>query len=146
MPAWLVQWGHPAMMGFIVLGMGMPGAAVGWAGRLNSDRRKGEQQKQAHDNIMLPFVILVALGGCGGTLSMAMQGYDVWQSAHAKSAGAILVTLVGSTVHAYTGFSLGMDASPKARLTGRKVHAYVDTAAMSLFLVHAYLGIKILLE
>jgi Protein of unknown function (DUF4079) len=146
MPVWLVQWGHPAMMGFMVLGMGVPGAAFGWAGRLNIDKRRGVQQKQTHENIMLAFVMLAALGGFGGTLSVAMQGYDVWESAHAKSAAAILAMLVGSAVFAYTGFALGTDGSPKARLTGRKVHAYFGTVAMSLFLVHAYLGVKILLE
>lgn len=146
MPDWLVQWGHPGMMSFMVLGMGVPGATLGWLGRLNDNKPEGVKQKQTHENIMLAFAMLAALGGFGGTISVAMQGYDVWQSPHAKSAAAILAFLAANAIIAYSGFSVGNDGSPKGRLQGRKLHAYLGSATMAVFLIHAYLGVKILTE
>lgn len=146
MPDWLVQWGPPGMMTFMVLGMGFPGATIGWLGRLNENKRDGVKQKQLHETIMLAFALLAALGGFGGTISVAMQGYDVWQSVHAKSAAAILLFLALNAIIAYSGFSIGNDGTPKGRLQGRKLHAYLGSATMTAFLVHAYLGVKILLE
>jgi hypothetical protein len=146
MPDWLVQWGHPAMMGFMVAGMGVPGAAFGWAGRTNGNKKEGVAQKRTHESVMLAFLLLAGLGGLGGTLSVAMQGYDVWTTAHAKSAAVILGLLLASAAYAYTGFALGTDGSPRARLQGRTIHAWFGTAVMSLFALHAYLGVKILIE
>lgn len=146
MPPWLVSYGHPAMMGLMVLGMGAPGAAFGWAGRLNADKRAGVQQKQTHENIMLAFWLLAFLGGSGGVLSTAMQGYDVLESPHAASAAVVLVMLSAVGTYAYSGFKLGNDGSPKARMQGRSLHAYLGAATMVAFLIHGALGVNILLQ
>lgn len=140
MPAAVVKWGHPAMMAVMVAGMGGGGAAIGWAGRLNGDKKEGLAQKQTHENVMLAFVLLAALGGFGGTLSVAMQGFDVWESPHFLSAVVVLGALAANGVFAWTGFAAGGDGSPKARLAGRKVHAWFGVATMAAFLVHGYLG------
>lgn len=145
MPKWLVEWGHPAMMTTMVLGMGTPGAVLGWKGRLNSDKKAGVKEKALHENIMLAFFLLAILGGTGGTLSVAMQGYDVWETPHFMSAAAVLSLLTVNSVIAYSGFSIGGDGSPKARLAGRKFHGYLGAATMGLFLVHGVLGAKVLL-
>lgn len=140
LPPALVKWGHPAMMAVLVVGMGASGGAIGWAGRLNKDKKAGVAQKNLHENIMLAFTLLATLGGIGGTLSTAMQGYDVWESPHFISAAVLLTALTANAVLAYTGFSLGGDGSPKARLAGRTAHAWFGVATMTAFLVHAYLG------
>jgi Protein of unknown function (DUF4079) len=136
MPPALVTYGHPAMMAVMVVGLGGSGAAAGWQGRLNEDRRAGVSQKAAHANIMLAFVLLAALGGLGGTLSTAMQGFDVWQSPHSRSAGLILGLLVVNAVLAYSGFG----KTAKAKLTGRQFHAIFGAVIMGSFVGHAYLG------
>jgi hypothetical protein len=136
MPAPLVQYGHPAMMAIMTVAMGGSGAALGWAGRLNDDKRAGLKQKDTHANIMLAFTMLAALGGLGGTLSTAMQGFDVWESRHAQSAGLILGLLTINATLAYTGFG----KSPKAKIAGRKFHAIFGAVAMGAFVGHAYLG------
>lgn len=133
-------------MGFMILGMGVPGAAIGWAGRLDEDKKAGVKKKQLHENIMLAFFLLAFLGGTGGTLATAMSGFDIFESAHAKSAATVLLLLLANTVLAYSGFSIGNDGSPKGRRSGRKLHAYFGSAAMAAIFVHAFLGIRILLE
>lgn len=145
LPKPVVEWGHPALMTFMVLGMGAPGAVYGWAGRLNKNKKEGVAQKKLHENIMVAFFLLAVLGGTGGTLSVAMQGYDVWQSPHFLSATLVLVMLGANSLLAYSGFTLGSDGSSKGRIKGRKIHAYFGIAAMSAFLLHGILGVNILL-
>lgn len=134
------------MMAGLVLGMGVPGAYFGWQGRLNPNKKEGVGQKKVHENIMLAFFLLAFLGGTGGTLSTAMQGYDVWQSKHFVSAVVVLVLLGCNGFLAYTGFTVGNDGSPKGRMEGRKLHSYFGIAVMCAFLVHALLGVNILLS
>ena len=145
MPSWLVEWGHPAMMTFMVLGMGTPGAVVGWKGRLNENKKEGVQQKKLHENIMLAFFLLAFLGGTGGTLSVAMQGFDIWESPHFISAVTVLALLGLNSIIAYSGFTIGTDGTPKGRIQGRKFHSYFGVATMTAFLVHGILGANILL-
>lgn len=146
LPEWLVEWGHPGLMGFMILGMGAPGAAIGWQGRLNENKREGVQQKRLHENIMVAFFLLAFLGGTGGTLSVAMQGHDVWNTLHFKSAVVVLILLGLNAVIAYSGFTIGNDGSPKGRVAGRKLHAYFGLAVLIALLVHGALGVKMLLE
>lgn len=146
MPKWLVTYGHPAMMAFMVVGMGGGGAAAGWAGRLNGDKREGVKQKALHENIMVAFWMLAFLGGSGGVLSTAMQGYDIFESPHAASAALVLTMLSAVGVYAYSGFSLGNDGSPKAKMKGRTIHAWLGAATMGVFLIHGALGVNILLQ
>lgn len=145
MPEPLVSYGHPAMMGLMVLGMGLPGAVIGWQGRQNENKRKGVEQKKLHENIMLAFFLLAILGGTGGTLSTAMQGFDIWETAHAKSALVVLLLLGANSLLAYSGFTIGNDGTPKGRLQGRKIHSYFGIVVMAAFAVHAFLGVQILL-
>lgn len=145
LPTWAVEWGHPAMMGLMVLGMGVPGAAFGWQGRLNEDKKKGVQQKKLHEIVMVAFGLLAFFGGVGGILSTAMQGYDILTTPHALSAGLVLAALATNGILAYSGFTIGTDGTPKGRIRGRTVHAYLGAATMTLFVLHAALGVVILL-
>lgn len=145
-PEPLSVYGHPVMMATMIFGMGVPGAYIGWQGRLNEDKRAGVGQKKLHENIMLAFFLLAILGGSGGTLATVMQGYDIWESAHAKSSLIVLLLLAANSVIAYTGFTIGTDGTPKGRLQGRKFHAYFGIATMLVFLIHAGLGVSILLS
>lgn len=137
---------HPFLMGFMILGMGVPGAAIGWAGRLDKNKKEGVQKKKLHENIMLAFFLLAFMGGFGGILATAMGGYDIFQSPHAKSAAAVMLLLLANTVIAYSGFTIGNDGSPKGRQSGRTLHAWFGTATVAALFAHAFLGIRILLE
>mmetsp|Transcript_17427 Transcript_17427/g.37838 ORF Transcript_17427/g.37838 Transcript_17427/m.37838 type:complete len:225 (+) Transcript_17427:138-812(+) len=143
MPEPVVKYGHPAMMAFMVLGMGFPGAYIGWKGRVNEDKREGVQQKQLHENIMTAFWLLAFAGGFGGTLSTAMQGYPIWTSPHAYTALLVLALLTANAFYAWSGFG-GGDA--KSRINGRKFHFYIGVATMSAFVLHAGLGVVGLFE
>lgn len=144
-PEPVTTYGHPAMMGLMVLGMGLPGTLIGWNGRLNENKKNGVQQKKLHENIMLAFYLLTFFGGFGGTLATAMGGYDIWQTPHAISALVVLLLLGGNSALAYSGFTVGNDGTPKGRLQGRKLHSYFGVAIMAAFSVHALLGVSILL-
>lgn len=145
MPEPLIQYGHPAMMAILVFAMGFPGAYIGWQGRLNENKREGVNQKKLHENVMLGFFLFAFLGSTGGTLSVAVQGFDIWESPHAISALVVLLLLAANSLIAYTGFTIGTDGTPKGRLQGRKLHSYFGIAVMGAFLVHAGLGVKLLL-
>lgn len=132
-------------MTFMVLAMGMPGAVLGWQGRLNDNKKEGVSQKNLHENIMIAFFLLAFLGGTGGTLSVAMQGYDIWETPHFKSAIVCLLLLAANSIIAYSGFTIGNDGTAKGRQQGRKFHAYFGIAAMAAFIIHGVLGVNILL-
>ena len=122
------------------------GAAFGWLGRLNKNKKDGVKQKKLHENIMLAFLLLAFAGASGGLLSTAMQGYDVGQSIHSTSATIVLLLLVANAVVAYSGFTIGNDGSAKGRLQGRRLHAYLGASTMAIFVVHAIFGVQILLQ
>lgn len=133
-------------MAFMVLGMGVPGAAIGWVGRVNKSKKDGAAQKRLHAKVMAAFYLLAFLGGTGGTLATAMQGYDIWTTVHFKTAVAVLVLLGMNSALAGSKFKLGNDGSGKGMLAGRKLHAYFGTAVIVAFFAHGALGLKMLLE
>lgn len=132
-------------MTFMVLAMGTPGAVIGWQGRLNDNKKGGVAQKKLHETIMIAFFLLAFLGGTGGTLSVAMQGFDIWETPHFKSAVVCLLLLAANSIIAYSGFTIGNDGTAKGRQQGRKLHAYLGIAGMAAFLIHGILGVTILL-
>eukprot|EP00190_Bangiopsis_sp_CCMP1999_P004975 CAMPEP_0198737752 /NCGR_PEP_ID=MMETSP1475-20131203/68027_1 /TAXON_ID= ORGANISM="Unidentified sp., Strain CCMP1999" /NCGR_SAMPLE_ID=MMETSP1475 /ASSEMBLY_ACC=CAM_ASM_001111 /LENGTH=210 /DNA_ID=CAMNT_0044501621 /DNA_START=71 /DNA_END=703 /DNA_ORIENTATION=- len=135
-PAPIIKWGHPAAMGTMIAFMGIPGAAIGWLGRLSEDKKRGVSLKQLHENVMVAFLLLAFAGASGGTLSTVEQGIDIWQSTHFKSAVLVLGLLTANAVLAYSGFG----TNPKSRVQGRKVHAYLGAATMVTLLVHGAIG------
>ncbi|KAA8495654.1 hypothetical protein FVE85_1809 [Porphyridium purpureum] len=140
-PEPVTKYGHPVMMSIMVAAMGGGGAYLGWAGRLNPDKKAGVKQKQLHEQLMVAFWLLAFMGASGGILSTVLQGYDILESEHAKSAGLVLALLTLEAIIAYSGFG----STPKAKIQGRKVHAYIGAATMAAFLVHAGFGIQMLL-
>lgn len=140
-PPAVVKYGHPALMGFMLLGMGTPGGVIGWLGRTNDDKVAGAKQKQLHENIMLAFWLLAFAGATGGILSTVMQGKDILQSPHALSAGVVLALLTANATVAYSGFSIGGDSTSAGRQQGRTLHAYLGAGTMVALLVHGVLGV-----
>ncbi|OSX78009.1 hypothetical protein BU14_0126s0048 [Porphyra umbilicalis] len=140
-PPAVVKYGHPGLMAFMILGMGLPGGVIGWLGRTNEDKKAGVKQKQLHENIMLAFWLLAFAGATGGVLSTVMQGKDILTSPHAKTAGVVLALLTANAVVAYSGFTIGGGATPEGRKQGRTLHAYLGAGTGIALLVHAGLGV-----
>lgn len=140
-PPAVVKYGHPVLMGVMILGMGTPGAVIGWLGRTNDDKVAGVKQKQLHENIMLAFWLLAFAGATGGILSTVMQGKDILQSPHALSAGVVLALLTANATVAYSGFTIGGDSTSAGRQQGRTLHAYLGAGTMVALLVHGVLGV-----
>lgn len=147
-PEPVVEYGHPVMMTIMVAAMGLGGAYLGWAGRLNPDKRAGVKQKQTHATIMGAFTLLAFLGASGGMLSVAMQGFPVGQSAHSLSAVLVLVLLTFNGIYAGTGFGAGNKRgkeATEAMAQGRRLHAYLGAFIVGALLLHAFLGAQIIL-
>jgi hypothetical protein len=147
-PEPVVEYGHPVMMTIMVAAMGLGGAYLGWAGRLNPDKKAGVKQKQTHATVMGAFTLLAFLGASGGALSVAMQGFPVGQSAHALSAVLVLVLLSFNGIYAGTGFGAGNKRGREATeaiAQGRRVHAYLGAFIVGALLLHGFLGLQMLL-
>jgi len=127
LPRFVIKWGHPAMMGLMVAGMGMPGAAFGWAGRLGKGK-DSLKMKSLHEQVMIAFWLLAFAGALGGSLSLAEQGHEIWtlQDPHFVSSLAVLGLLTINAVYAYSGFG---GTTPQEKLKGRTVHAYLGAVS-----------------
>eukprot|EP00188_Purpureofilum_apyrenoidigerum_P002537 Plantae.Rhodophyta-Purpureofilum_apyrenoidigerum.ctg26039.p1 GENE.Plantae.Rhodophyta-Purpureofilum_apyrenoidigerum.ctg26039~~Plantae.Rhodophyta-Purpureofilum_apyrenoidigerum.ctg26039.p1 ORF type:complete len:211 (+),score=24.14 Plantae.Rhodophyta-Purpureofilum_apyrenoidigerum.ctg26039:216-848(+) len=135
-PAPIIKWGHPAAMGTMIAFMGIPGAAIGWLGRLSEDKKRGVNLKRLHESVMVAFLLLAFAGATGGTLSTAEQKIDIWQSTHFKSALVVLGLLTANAVLAYSGFG----SNPQSRTKGRTVHSYLGAATMVGLVIHGAIG------
>eukprot|EP00871_Galdieria_phlegrea_P001083 jgi/Galph1/1976/GphlegSOOS_G655.1 len=139
-PPSIEKYGHPVMMAIMILFLGGSAAYYGWTGRLNQNKKKGAQQKAFHSNLATVFWLLAFAGASGGTLSVAMQGYPIWKSAHAITALTVLGGLTANAWIAFTGFG---DTVQK-RQSGRKLHAYLGTGVMVFLVVHILTGLAVL--
>lgn len=147
-PQSITELGHPITMAALVLAMGYGGAYIGWRGRLNTDKRRGVQQKQLHATLMGAFLPLAIIGAFGGTVSVAMQGSAVWQTAHAKTALGVLALLTANAALALSGFGAGGKRgreATQAAQSGRAAHAYLGSAILAALLIHMAFGVQMLM-
>ena len=134
-PDAVVHWGHPAMMGIVVVAMGSAVGITGWRGRLASDATIAGQNRSAHPKIAGWMYLFMALGFTGGVLSLVMQQQPIFESPHFWT-GLLLLSLLGvNGLIALTGF-----AGSKSL---RTVHAFVGSITLVLMLVHALLGVNL---
>lgn len=138
LPEPITHWGHPLMMGIVVLVMGSYVVWSGWRGRLLIDTDKDAAVKNRADHRKLaPFMFLfIALGYTGGVLSLVMQNQPIFQSAHFITGSIALAVLTLNAVIAATGFG-------KNNPVLRTSHAYIGSVAFCLLLVHGILGLKL---
>lgn len=130
----IVHWGHPVMMGIVVLVLGSYVAWAGWQGRTATDSEISAKRRADHRKLAPWMFLFIALGYTGGVLSLVMQGQPIFESAHFWT-GSIVVVLL-----ALNGVMSLLFAEYKSL---RTVHAYVGSIAMGLLLVHAVLGLKL---
>ncbi|MEP0911669.1 DUF4079 domain-containing protein [Leptolyngbya sp. GB1-A1] len=136
LPEPIVHWGHPAMMGIVVLVMGSYVAYAGWRGRLATDPEVAAKNWMDHKKLAPLMFLFIALGYTGGVLSLVMQKQPILSSTHfwTGSSALLLLTLNGL----FIALSFG-----KAKSVLRTVHAYVGSAAFVLLLLHGVFGLKL---
>jgi hypothetical protein len=136
MPEPIVHWGHPLMMGIVIFVMGSYVAVTGWQARLNVADSEVSQKKRADHSKVAPLMYaFIAMGYTGGVLSLVMQEQPLLESPHFLTGTVIILLLTINAILAATKFGQSGGL--------RTAHAFIGSAAVALFVVHAVLGIKL---
>jgi hypothetical protein len=135
-PEPIVHWGHPVMMGIVVLVLGSYVAWAGWQGRIAEDKEVAAKSRGDHRKLAPLMTLFITLGYTGGVLSLVMQKKPILESPHFWTANVVLVLL-----YLNGAISLGGFGGDKPGL--RMFHAYIGTAAMGLLLLHGMFGLKL---
>lgn len=135
-PEPIVHWGHPAMMGIVVVVMGSYAAYAGWNGRLAADQEVAAKSRADHRKIAPLMFAFLAMGYTGGLLSLVMQKQPILESPHFWTGTIALGLLATNSILSKAGF-WGDQASL------RMTHAYLGTAVMVLLVVHAAFGLNL---
>ncbi|GAB4821366.1 hypothetical protein N2152v2_008412 [Parachlorella kessleri] len=115
--------------------MGGYGATyLGWQIRLSDNPEVIKTAQDAHPKLALGMAIFFALGAVGGTMSLIMQGKDIFSSSHAWTGLGGLVLL---------GLQAMLPLFFEDDSNARGLHAYLGTGIMALFLIHAALGLQL---
>lgn len=136
-PEPIVHWGHPVMMGIVVVVMGAFVVWTGWQGRLltATDDAAASEKRSEHAKIAPLMFLFIVLGYTGGVLSLVMQRQPILQSPHFWT-GTLVIGMLGvNGAIASLGFSKGKGF--------RTIHAYLGSTAMVLILVHAVFGLML---
>lgn len=146
LPQPIVQWGHPLMMGIVVVVMGSFVGLTGWRGRAlrlaaeAAGDSEGSQSAQKHlfdHRKLAPWMAtFLALGYTGGILSLVMQGEPLLSSPHFWTGSLVLLLLGVNGALSITGFG-----GNRAAL--RTTHAYVGSLILCVLVAHAAFGIKL---
>jgi magnesium-transporting ATPase (P-type) len=136
-PELIVHWGHPVMMGTVVLVMGSYVAYAGWQSRLSQDEAVIAKQKADHRQLAPLMFLFIALGYTGGILSLVMQHQPILASPHFWTGSAAILLLAITSIIANFGF--GSDKSGALRT----FHAYLGSSILVLLIVHGILGLKL---
>lgn len=138
MPEPIVHWGHPLMMGIVIVAMGSSVGWSGWRGRtmIDTDKEAALKSRADHRKLAPLMTLFITLGYTGGILSLVMQGHPILQSPHFWTGSALVLVLWSNGLMAFLGFS-------KDDGSLRTVHAYLGSAALVLMVVHALFGLKL---
>lgn len=136
MPEPIIHWGHPAMMGVVVLVMGSFVGLTGWRGREVADQAAATKSRADHRLMASLMFLFIALGYTGGVLSLVMQEQPVFESPHFWTGSLVILLLGINAAIALTGFSRG-------KLVLRNVHAYLGSTTLCVMFLHTLLGLKL---
>jgi Protein of unknown function (DUF4079) len=139
LPEPIVHWGHPLMMGIVVLVMGSVVGLTGWRGRALSEASSGAEAAKSwadHKKIAPLMYLFIVLGYTGGVLSLVMQQQPILESPHFWTGTAAILLLTVNALLAATGFGKN---KPELRTT----HAYLGSTALCLLFLHALFGLKL---
>ncbi len=136
-PEPIVHWGHPVMMGIVVVVMGSYTAYAGWQSRLTVDAEVADKNRADHRKLAPLMFLFISLGYTGGVLSLVMQKQPILESTHFWTGTAAIGLLTVNSLLALTGFG------GEKKDVFRTIHAYVGAGIMLLLLVHGVFGLKL---
>jgi Protein of unknown function (DUF4079) len=135
-PEPIVHWGHPAMMGIVVVVLGSYVAYAGWSGRLSDDKEVAIKNRLDHRKLAPLMFLFIALGYTGGVLSLVMQQKPILESPHFITGTIALILLATNGAIAATAFA-------QEKGIFRNIHAYLGSAALGLLFIHGILGLQL---
>lgn len=134
LPDWLVHWGHPGNMAVVLFAMGGYGTYLGFRIRFSNDVEEKANAKDLHPKLLGGMFFFFALGATGGITSLLTSDKPILESPHAVT-GFIGLTLLTIQTILPTLF----EGNPGLR----NVHGILGSGIMTLFLVHAALGLQL---
>ncbi|XP_023920659.1 uncharacterized protein LOC112032134 [Quercus suber] len=134
LPGWLVHWGHPGNMAVVLFAMGGYGTYLGFRIRFSDDVEEKAMAKDLHPKLLAGMFFFFALGATGGITALLTSDKPIFESPHAVTGltGLALLTLQ-TTLPALFENNPGL----------RDVHGILGSGIMTLFLVHAALGLQL---
>jgi fucose 4-O-acetylase-like acetyltransferase len=135
-PEPIVHWGHPLMMGIVVVVLGSYVAFAGWRGRLSDAQDVAIKSRLDHRKLAPLMFLFIALGYTGGVLSLVMQHKPILESPHFITGTIALILLATNGTIAATAFA-------KEKGIFRNIHAYLGSATLGLLFIHGLLGLKL---
>ncbi|KAL9678407.1 hypothetical protein QQ045_016251 [Rhodiola kirilowii] len=134
LPDWLVHWGHPANMAVVLFAMGGYGTYLGFRIRFSDSTEEKAKAKDLHPKLLAGMFFFFALGATGGVTSLLTSDKPILESPHAIT-GVIGLSLLTIQTLLPTLF----EGNPGLR----NVHGILGSGIMTLFLVHAALGLQL---
>jgi len=135
-PKPIVHWGHPVMMGVVVLIMGSVVGLEGWRGRIlaETDQAAADRSKREHRRFAPLMFLFIAMGYTGGVLSLVMQHQPILESSHFWTGSIAL------GIFAINGLLAVLGMGKKST---RAFHAYLGSSVLFLLFLHGVLGLKL---
>ncbi|KAJ8754236.1 hypothetical protein K2173_002136 [Erythroxylum novogranatense] len=134
LPDWLVHWGHPGNMAVVLFAMGGYGTYLGFRIRYSDDVEEKAYAKELHPKLLGGMFFFFALGATGGITSLLTSDKPIFESPHAVTGFIGLTLLTIQTI---------LPALFEGNPGLRNVHGILGSGIMTLFLIHAALGLQL---
>ncbi|XP_028775240.1 uncharacterized protein LOC114732110 [Neltuma alba] len=134
LPDWLVHWGHPGNMAVVLFAMGGYGTYLGFRIRYSDDVEEKASAKDLHPKLLGGMFFFFALGATGGITSLLTSDKPIFESPHAVTGVIGLALLTIQTI---------LPALFEGNPGLRNVHGILGSGIMTLFLIHAALGLQL---
>ncbi|KAJ4979168.1 hypothetical protein NE237_009948 [Protea cynaroides] len=134
LPGWLVHWGHPGNMAVVLFAMGGYGTYLGFRIRFSDDVEEKAKAKDLHPKLLAGMFFFFALGATGGVTSLLTSDKPIFESPHAVTGIVGLTLLTIQTI---------LPALFEGNPGLRNVHGILGSGIMTLFLIHATLGLQL---
>ncbi|GJN30232.1 hypothetical protein PR202_gb18521 [Eleusine coracana subsp. coracana] len=145
LPGWLVHWGHPGNMAVVLFAMGGYGSYLGFRIKLSDDPEEKAKAKDLHPKLLAGMFFFFALGATGGITALLTSDKpifersppDFYQWTRSPHAVTGVIGLALLTIQAI--LPKLFEENPGLRTT----HGLLGSGIMTLFLIHAALGLQL---